>query len=513
MPRRLVFVALLWATAARADDAPYVSPEFLAVTPPLPADQAGRDVWRLDLQEALRIAVRQNLDIALERKAVEIAALGVDVADGAFEPTVTASYSHDDARQPPLTSQEGGAGEILTAVDDAWRLGIAKQFTFGTTMDLQWTNSRAKSSLGTAVEPVTYRSALSLVLTQPLLRGFSSDLVVPRLEILRAKIASAREREQLATAMAAVVERTEAAYWNVLQALYGYDLALRTQHGAQEQLALTQRRIDAGTLPPSELIGAESTVAQRQLEVVTADRTIHQAWDQLRAVLHLPSDHWARPILPIDVPRFQQRPTTLDAMLASALKHRPELAAADLDVQATALAVRKADNDKLPQIDLGVAGTLVGQDDRYRTTLERVGEAEGRAWSVFVNLTWTPLQRTTDATAAIARRQLEQTEVRRDQLVQAISLEVRDALRDQETAERQLLAAARFRALAEKSLEIEQRKFLNGTSESIFVAQRQDALANARQAELAALLAHKRATATLLRASGRLLAERHIVLE
>jgi outer membrane protein TolC len=132
---------------------------------------------------------------------------------------------------------------------------------------------------------------------------------------------------------------------------------------------------------------------------------------------------------------------------------------------------------------------------------------------VFVNLTWAPLQRSTRAAAEIARVQQRQTTLRKKQIQQTIWLEVRDAVRNQQSAERKLLAAARFRDLAERSLAIEQRRFVDGMTQNLAVAQRQDALAAARLAELDALLAHSRAETTLQRATGRLLAERHIEIE
>jgi outer membrane protein TolC len=86
-------------------------------------------------------------------------------------------------------------------------------------------------------------------------------------------------------------------------------------------------------------------------------------------------------------------------------------------------------------------------------------------------------------------------------------------VRNQQGAHRRLVAAARFRDLAEKSLEIEQRRFLASTSTQLAVAQRQDALVAARLAELDALLAHTRAATALHKATGRLLEERHIELK
>jgi outer membrane protein TolC len=96
--------------------------------------------------------------------------------------------------------------------------------------------------------------------------------------------------------------------------------------------------------------------------------------------------------------------------------------------------------------------------------------------------------------------------------VQAVWVEVRDAVRNQQGAHRRLIAAARFRDLAERSVDIEQRRFMASTSTNIAVAQRQDALVAARLAELDALLAHTRAATTLHKATGRLLEERRIEL-
>ncbi len=507
-------VAAILAMPSRVDaDESYQPPDFLSATPPLPADLARSEVWRLPLSEAIRIAVHDNLDVVLERHSVEISKLARVVARGAFEPSLSAGYRHSNVLSPPSTSQEGSAGEIFDATDDSWQLSIDQRLHTGTNLSLALDNARAKSSLGTAVEPLNYRSTLTFNISQPLLRGFSTDLAMPEIEVLRATIADKREREQLAIAIAALVDKTEGAYYRVLQSLYGYDLAKRSEKAAADQLALTQRQIDAGTLPPSDLIGAQSTLAQRQLGVVEAEATIQQATDQLRAVLNLPHDQWKRTILPTDVPHFTPDTASLDDAMALATKNRPELAQAVLDQRAADLGARKAENDRLPQLDLGLSGTLFGQSGAYRGALSQLGSTDARGWAVFVNLTWAPLQRSTRAAAEIARVQQRQTTLRKKQIQQTIWLEVRDAVRNQQSAERKLLAAARFRDLAERSLAIEQRRFVDGMTQNLAVAQRQDALAAARLAELDALLAHSRAETTLQRATGRLLAERHIEIE
>src|SRR6185503_596276 len=230
-----------------------------------------------------------------------------------------------------------------------------------------------------------------------------TDLDVPRIEVLRAEIASERERYQLAVAAVDVVERTEAAYWDVVQALYRYDLELRSRKRAEDQLALTHRQIDAGLMPPSDLLSAESTLAQRSLQLLQAEQAIEQASDQLRAMLALPRDQWARPILPTEVPRFVAQNSRPEDMLVLALKNRPELSQLQLDLIAGELAVRKADNDKLPQIDVGLSASLTGQDAGYRGASDEIGRGDAPGYRVMLNMTWTPLRRATAAAAEIER--------------------------------------------------------------------------------------------------------------
>jgi outer membrane protein TolC len=509
----LVVVAVLPAVARAEDAVAYVPPDFLSATPPLPETIDVSSVWRLDLRDALQLAVKQNLGVTLERKSVSIAALGVDVAGGAFEPTLDATYVHGVFRTPPTVSTQAMAGEIVSNFSDRWTATIGQRLATGMQLSVDWVTDRADTTSRDAVTPLNYRSTLSVTARQPLLRGFSIDLDIPRINVLVARLGSERQKRELEVVVVDVVQRTEAAYWDVVQALFRYDLARRSHKRADEQLLLTRRQIESGVLPPSDVISAESTLAQRQLQLVQAEEQIALAWDQLRAIINLPRDQWARPILPIDVPEFVPRTTSAENALTTALAHRPELAQTALELQAQALVLRKAENDKLPQIDVGLTGTLVGQDNQYGAALSQLSSADGRGWSVFLNFTWTPLMRATRAAAEIERTRHEVIETRREQQVQQIWFAVRDAVRNQRSAARQVEAAALFRELAQKSLDVEQRKFLNGTSSNFVVAQRQEELAAAQLAELSAVLAHTKASATLASATGVLLDERHIVLD
>jgi outer membrane protein len=517
--RSLLAFSLVAAFARGAladDDGPYVAPDFMAALPPLPATADASAAWKLDLAQALQVAIHQNLGVQLERESVQVARLGVDVVKGAFEPVVSATVDHVSSDTPLASTQAAvagdQAGQIITNKEDDWRVSIAQKLETGTQLEVDFINGRALAS-GAIVEPLNYASIVQASIVQPLLRGFSTDLVVPRVDILRAKIASKRERAQLAVTAADVVERTEDAYWDVVLALFTYDLQIRSQKRAEEQLALTHRQISAGLMPPSDLISAESTLAQRKLQVVQAELQIDATSDALRGILNLPREQWSRPIVPIDLPTFIAQASSAEDALAVALKHRPELVQLDLDLQTALLSVRQAENQKLPQLDLGLTGQLFGDDTTYGSALAGIGRTNATGYSVVLNFSWTPLQRATTANVEIQRSNQRQASVRKDQEVQAVWFAVRDAVRNQASAARQVLAAAKFRTLSTENLEVEQRKFVAGTSSNFLVAQRQEELATAQLAELSAVLGHKKATAALLRAMGTLLDARHVVLQ
>jgi outer membrane protein len=511
----LIVVAL--ASSANAEppgaEAPYVVPEFMTQLPPLPPNVDAKGVWRLDLAEALQVAIHQNTNVVVERQQVRIQDLGVDVAKGKFEPVVNAFVDQNSTNTPATTDIIGTPGQVVNTAYQDWNVSASQTLETGAQAQVGFSNNRATTGALDALDPLLYSANVTASIFQPILRGFSTDLVVPRADVLRAKIASKRERAQLAVTASNIAQTTENAYWDLVNALYTYDLYVHSQQRAQDQLSLTHRQIDAGLLPPSELISAESTLAQRNLQVVQAELTIEQTSDALRSAMNLPRDQWSRPILPTDRPTFVTQPGSAEDALAIAIKHRPELVQLDLDVQTAIINLRQAENNKLPQLNLGLSGSLYGVDTTYDSALDGIGRRDATGYALSLNFSWTPLMRAATASADISRSNERIAHANREQAVQDTWAAVRDAVRNQASTERQVLAAAKFRELATENLAVEQRKFTSGTSSNFVVTQRQEDLANAQLAELQAVLSHKKALVQLLRAEGTLLDARNVLLQ
>ena len=250
-----------------------------------------------------------------------------------------------------------------------------------------------------------------------------------------------------------------------------------------------------------------------RLARVQAESAIERAADRLRQILDLPAAEWSEPIRPAEAPHFELVTPAVDDAIATAIARRPEVSQRKLDIRRVDLDVRIAENARLPALDLGLSYGLVGQEERYRTALDGLVSLDARAWTAAITLTWAPLGRAARAELEALRAGRSSARVQLEQELLDIRVEVRDAVRDIDTAAREVRAAAKFRLLAERSLDAEQRKFLNGTSSNFFVAQRQDELARAQLAELAAVIQHHKAITNLELVTGTLLDQRQIRLE
>jgi outer membrane protein TolC len=120
--------------------------------------------------------------------------------------------------------------------------------------------------------------------------------------------------------------------------------------------------------------------------------------------------------------------------------------------------------------------------------------------------------RTAEAELAGARIQQNQLDASMRSQEQIIEVDVRNAAQAVETARARVLSAREARANAEQQLEGEQRLYQVGRSTTFLLFQRENALTNARNAELRAETDYNKALADLQRATSTTLRANNIVV-
>jgi outer membrane protein TolC len=506
---KLTFTALAIATTLALSSPSWAQTEETLV---LPESVDLAHARRMTLSEALAISIKNNLGIALKNQEVAIARANLRARKGSYEPRLTGSFDYNNSISPPATSQDGAPGSTFKNVNHRWSVALQQNLSVGTSMSLSFFNARSRSDLGTAVQPLNYGSNLSISVEQPLLRGFSTDGDVPRAPILRAQFANQKNLEDKRGVIANEVRRTEEAYWNLVQATRSYGVQHASLVNAQEQLDLTQRQVKAGILAPADLIGSETAVAERELQVMLADTRLASAMDALRNALQLPEEQWSQSLLAIDLPTVTPRQVTLEEAMKDALRYRHEIKINEIDQDIVALDARLAENNRLPELSVGMRYGLAGQSNTYGDSLSQLEGLGARDWGVFVNLGWTPLAREASANRDSVLAANTMVTLRHQQFLTGLRTEVRASLRALEASRRRVAASEKFRLLAERSLEAERNRFLDGKSRNLDVSLREQNLAGARTAVISARIEFVKASSDLDLATGRLLERKNIEL-
>jgi outer membrane protein TolC len=129
----------------------------LALGGPAPAstreDEAPRPTLELSLEDAVDRALRNNLDIAIERLGPQAEEKAVEELEAAYTPLFTADLAQRSRTDPPTTALIGGE-RVGT---DAFDMGAEKALRSGGRLRLEFDNTRART--GASSPPSAPRSS------------------------------------------------------------------------------------------------------------------------------------------------------------------------------------------------------------------------------------------------------------------------------------------------------------------------------------------------------------------
>ena len=470
---------------------------------------------RLSVDEAVRLALENNLGIQIARVNPQIEDLTLATTRANWAPTLTTAFQ-DSSTDSPATSFLSGGQEKTSDARVTGSIAVNQLLKKGGSYSIGWDNSRSTTTnVFSNFSPQT-RSALALHFEQPLTRNFSIDSIRQQLLVNQTNrdISDITLQQTLATTMRTVRN----AYWELAYALASLQVQQQSLELAQESLRNTQARVNIGTTPPIDIVEAEAEEATRQEAVILAQSQIEDAEDTLRALIFNPAaaDFWTLRIEPTELPAFQPANVNVDSVVRSALERRTDLQQSRKTLEANDVTIRYFRNQTLPDVtasvDYGLSGTggsqfirgtgfpgpIIGQTTRnFGTVLGDIFTNAFPAWTIALNISYPLGQSTQEASLARARLQYSQaqTQIRNQEL--QVTSQVRTTARQVATNEQRVQTTRVSRELAERRLDAEQRKFAAGTSTSYIVFQVQRDLALARNNELRAVLDFNRSLVDL----------------
>lgn len=504
---------------------------------------------KLALRDALEMALRNNLDLEIERNTVATAQQALNAARGAFDGVFQWNPLFERRNTPTasiLLGADGNLREDFVIQNFSFNQRIEK---YGTTIQPFFENNRLSTTNPfVGLSPAT-TSRLGVSFTQPLMRNFRLDPQRAEIRIRSKNIEISQSDFELR--VIDIVSQVEQAYWNLVAARQDSLVKADYVEWGREQLARTKRQIDAGTLAPIESSAAEAELDRRLDTFYASVGVITEAENVLKTLLSGGREHeiWGDVLVPVDERPEDAGPLPeLKEAVAQAISQRVELKGLDLRKDNAATQKELSLNKMKPQVNLvanyyssGLGGSVIsgtnpfssGNDalygrlnqlsalvglaplappsfggtpdfltGGYGTTLSNVFSTRYHSIQGGIQLEWNPRNRTAQAElqqAVLAQRRLELQRTRDEQLIAA---QVRNALQGIQTARQRIEAAEASARAAKDKLDSEIRLFQTGESTNFLVLTRQNEFADSRMRVVVANLDFNKALARLRQSTG-----------
>jgi outer membrane protein TolC len=481
-----------------------------AQTPPA----AQSDIRRISIDEAVALALENNLDLQVDRISPQIQDLSVAQARTGYTPVFQSVIDWNDQTQPPASLLAGNASQIV-GNNSGYDFGVSALNKWGGFYNVTFNNARATTNnIFTNFNP-QLNSNISLNYTQPLLRNFKIDGT--RQQIL----VSQKNREisdvQLEQSIALTARNVKNAYYDLMYTIGNLNVQRQSLDLAQQSLKDNRARVEIGTMAPIDIVQAEAEVAQREESVILAEAAISRAEDRLRALVFNPSspDFWRLRIEPTEQVQFRPMTVDTDGAVANALKRRTDLNRSRRQLEANDVNIRYFRDQTRPDVNASVTyfaqaiggtsyirdpttgfpGTIVGEAQKsYASTLQTMFSGDFPTWTLQMQISY-PIGQA-NAEAALARARLQDQQSRRQLQSQelVVATQIREYARQVQTNTKRVDATRASRVLAERRLEAEEKKFQAGMTTAFLVFQAQRDLNQARNNELQALVDYVKST-------------------
>lgn len=512
----------------------------------------------LSLDEAIRRALANNNDIDVSRDDVRIQETQIRSLRGSYDPvfTINPNYSRNSITGSAATNDFSVNSDLRHAIQAGG--GNYTIFFNNTRTENAFSQAQVSNGNISGGSSAIYSSSLGIRYTQPLVRNFSIDNTRRNLKIARRRLEQSDADFRRTTIE--TIARVQNAYWDLVFALRDQQNRVANLELSKENLRQVEARIAAGASAPLARAEVATELANRESDVLVATQQVSIAENTLKQLLLRDSTsvEWSQSYTPTDKPAFSLDAISLDNAVKDAMDNRYELQRLKLAADINKIDVNFFRNQTRPQIDLNTtfsldglarggastdavtfpliatensatavsaSGFLLAELRRlfpggitpvpnvtvpgtpsylsgvFGRSMSNLFRSDAPNYSVGVTFSFPIGNRTAKANLAgaeITKHQLEtQTRIQE----QVVMVEVRNAVQAVETARQRVLAARRARENAEIQLDGERKLFDAGKSTSFLLFQRENSLANARNAEIRAETDYNKAVANLQKAT------------
>ena len=266
-----------------------------------------------------------------------------------FDPIITGTFQSDHADFIP-TSPFAGTYQGTTTANFAYNQG----FQWGTNLSLGFNNTRTTSNSAFQTVSPALSSGFQFKLTQHLLQGFgfAANNRFIRIAKNNRELSDVAFRLQIIT----TVDQIENMYWDLVYAYENQRVKEESLTFSQKTLSDTKKQVEIGSLAPIEAVRAQSTVSADQQALTVAKTNLQLQKlimkNALSRTLHDPALAGADviPTSTMEVPENEQIQPT-EELVNDALRHRAELVESRIQLNSQQISNKALRSGLLPTLD------------------------------------------------------------------------------------------------------------------------------------------------------------------
>jgi outer membrane protein TolC len=411
-------------------------------------------------------------------------------------------------------------------------------FQWGTALSVGFNNTHVTTNSPTSLLTPDLASNFQFRITQNLLQGFGS---LPNLRFIRIaknnrEISDVAFRLQIIT----TVDQIEDMYWDLVYAYENVRVQQEALTYAQKALTDTKQQAQVGTVPPIQVVSAQSTVSTDEQNLILAQNNLELEKLLVKNALSrsiedpVLAEADVIPTSTMQVPQ-EEAVVPIQELINEALAHRAELVESRIDLNSRDLSSKAVRNAMLPTLDAfayyggsGVGGNValpacpagtasptcfttlpppfqttntVGYSGTLKQLVNSTAPDKG------IGLTLSIPLRNREAQANQVRAELEyrQAQVRLHQLENQVRIEVRNAQFDVKQNRASVQAAQYAVDFARQTLDADQQKLKVGLTTTTAILQDASVLTTSESNLVSAKAAYEKSRVELDRATGLLL--------
>ena len=281
--------------------------------------------------------------------------LGVGTAVPSYDPTIVASVGAEH-QTTPLANQRIYGVPLLQLNTGQANFGFSQAFTTGSSISFEFNNNRQTTNSPFFNLSPALGAMYRFSFQQQLLSGFGFG---PNLRYLRIannnkKISDIAFKDQVM----ATVTQIENIYWDLVNAYQQSQVNEQSRAFAQQSLENARKQLQLESIPAMDVVKAEAEVSKREQDLTVARTSLQLQELLMKNALTKSLDD---PVLesvnvvPTDTLQSAQivpSNQSVQELIQQALRDRPELAESDVDLVNRQISRKAARNALLPSLSL-----------------------------------------------------------------------------------------------------------------------------------------------------------------